>query len=120
LSIRSSEGSEAERAEFGLRQGLADGGGRIVDRGAEEIVVTIRAGVKPLRNSDLAGLSSCRARASVRAVDARTGRVLAQLTQEASAVDLSSEGAAAKAAEKAGQAAGRALARRLGDALAGR
>ena len=109
-----------DRSALGLRKGLSSRGVSLIGDGLPDVKVLVAAQVRALDGADLAGLASYRASVSAEAVDVKTGRILAQASREASAVDLLPSGAADKAVEQAGASAGRELAAALSASLEGR
>ncbi|MBI4375704.1 MAG: hypothetical protein HY549_04560 [Elusimicrobia bacterium] len=140
ISLRESglgAGQDSGRASEALRRALVEKGYEAVDysdkfnkdhqksgelsearaaslRHGAQLIVSGAARVEPLRDQRLEGYHTYRATLELKALDAQSGQELASVAQEASAVDLTAEAAAAKALANAGELAGERLRSGLG------
>lgn len=119
VSASPDDGGASARA---LRAALLTAGLRVIDGGGGDLLVRGKTTAAPLDAGPYGGygLVSARAQASLEAVKAAAGEVVAGETRQASAVDATPAVAEAKAAAAAASLAGAALAKDLSRKLGGR
>jgi hypothetical protein len=119
VAVRLEPALEREAAQA-LRRAFAAAGFAVVDgsgAGDSDILIRGEAASHRLDGEGLGGLHSSRARLTIEAVKTKSGEVLASRAQEASALDVSDDAAAAKAQASAGALAGDALVKELSPLL---
>jgi hypothetical protein len=101
-------------AASGIRQELLAQGFEVADSSGQALALRGKTSSAPIRDPRLGAFHCARARVSLQAVEPKTGIVVWETEQEASAMDLDPQAASAKAA----RAAGALLGRRAGTELA--
>jgi hypothetical protein len=111
------QGPETAQA---LRKAFADAGFTVIDGGDpkdSDLLVRGSAIARALSGDGLGGLHSSRAVLKLEVIKTKSGEVMANKTQEASALDISDDAAAAKAQGVAAGLAGNALVKELAPLL---
>ena len=104
-------------AAAGIRQELLAQGFDVADGAPQALALRGETSTAPVLDSRLGAFHSARARVSLRAVEPKTGVVVWETAQEASALDLDPRMASIKASQAAGALLGRRAAGELAEVL---